>query len=436
MERQLSTTISEVLRFVEENDVKFIRLAFCDLFGCQKNISIMPGELEHAFSEGISFDASAVSGFGDIKNSDLFLRPDADTLSLLSWRPQQGRVARFYCNIFEPDGSPFALDGRALLKNIEDRCRAMGYECKIGAECEFYLFKTDENGEPTYTPLDSGGYFDMAPLDKAENVRREICLTLEDMGLEPESSHHEQGPGQNEIDFRFSDPLRSADGFMTFKTVVKVIAARNGLFASFLPKPIADKSGSGMHVNLSLSSHGSNIFADKQFKQQRESFIAGVLDKAREISLFLNPIPNSYKRLGKFEAPRYVSWSEGNRSQLIRIPAEMGKRSRIELRSADAAVNPYLAYALILNAGLLGMEKQLVLKQKNDLDLFTASEEAKNKLDPLPSSLKEAVDLARNSAFVKNTLGDAMFYKYISSKEKEAEGQADSDNIDYYFKII
>lgn len=431
-----STTRAEVLRFVEENDVKFIRLIFCDLFGVQKNISIMPADLETAFTDGISFDASAILGFRSVEDSDLFLKPEPATLTLLPWRPQQGRVARFYCSVVRPDGSPFERDSRTALSRAVERCRRAGFECKVGAECEFYLFKTDENGNPAYEPIDSGGYFDMAPLDRGENVRREICLALEDMGLSPESSHHEQGPGQNEIDFRFSDALSSADDFMTLKTAVKAIAARNGLFASFMPKPFPDKSGSGLHINLSLHKNGQNIFSGGA-SPERDGFLAGILAHSREMSLFLNSVPNSYERLGECEAPGFVSWSARNRSGLVRLPAASPARSRMELRSPDPAVNPYLAYALVISAGLDGIEKGMSLPPAADYDATKALPGA---LTPLPQSLSEAADEAERSDFVKAALGEELLAKFVEQKRLEAgayDGAGDKTRINslYFPKL-
>lgn len=426
MELNTSSAHTDILQFVAENDVKFIRLAFCDLFGMQKNISILADEMETAFADGVSFDASAIAGFCGVADSDLLLKPDPSTILLLPWRPQQGRVARFYCSIYRPDGHPFAYDTRAMLRRAVDDCRKAGYECRIGAESEFYLFKTDEDGEPTRQPFDKGGYFDMAPLDKGENIRREICLTLEEMGLHPESSHHEQGPGQNEIDFRFADALSSADDFLTFKTAVKAIATRNGLFASFLPKPLMGKSGSGLHINLSLHRGGENIFQEgSRYSAERNSFLAGILAKAREISLFLNPITNSYERLGELEAPGYASWSKGNRSQLIRIPAASPLRSRMELRSPDGALNPYLAYTLIIKAGLWGMEQELPLPKSTDFNLYEASDSLKSQLPSLPRTLKEALEEAERSDFVRQTLGRELVQKYADQKRKELDHPAD-----------
>jgi len=412
----------EVLEFVRENDVKFVRLAFCDLLGFQKNISIMPDGLMSAFEDGVSFDAHAVTGFGDVTESDLLLFPDPPTLSVLPWRPGPGRVVRFFCSIKNPNGSPFPYDARNLLKDAERRCREMGYLCRIGVECEFYLFKNGDDGEPTGVTLDRGGYCDMQPLDKGENIRREICLTLEEMGIEPESSHHEQGPGQNEIDFKFSSALGCADRFLTFKSVVKAVAARNGLYASFMPKPILEAPGSGAHVNISLTQNGVNVFKNRDdgHSDAAENFIAGVLAKTPEMTLFLNPLANSYERFGEFEAPKYVSWSHHNRSQLVRIPAATGKKVRMELRSPDPSLNPYLAFALILSAGLDGIENGTALPPPLDIDLYAADESLTKDLVKLPDSLDKSIALVENSGFVKQVIGKELLKKYIAIKKDEA----------------
>jgi len=418
----MKSTANEVLAFVEENDVKFIRLSFCDIFGLQKNISIMANELQSAFDNGVSFDAHAIRGFRDVRHSDLLLFPDPATLAVLPWRPGTGRVARLYCDIKNPDGSDFAHDGRYLLTQVVRQAERMGYTCKIGAECEFYLFRTDENGKPTDIPFDDGGYLDIAPLDRGEDVRREICLTLEEMGISPETSHHEQGPGQNEIDFKFSDALECADNLQSFKSVVKAIAARGGLFASFMPKPIPDAPGNGLHVNLSLSQNGRNIFRNlnEGHCSVAESFIAGVLDKTPEITAFLNPTANSYERFGRFEAPQYVSWSHQNRSQLIRIPAAIGEKVRMELRSPDPSLNPYLAFALTIAAGLDGIDRELVLPAELDADLYTADEQVTRDLTALPDSLSSALALAENSKFIGGVIGEELLAKYIAAKRVEA----------------
>ena len=432
----MTTTINEVLEFVKENDVKFIRLGFCDPLGFQKNISVMPEELKSAFENGIPFDASAIKGFNDVSNSDLLLFPDPATLTVLPWRPTPGRVVRFYCDIKNPDGSIFKHDSRYLLKRVIKRCEDMGYVCKIGAECEFYLFKTDENGDPTDITLDKGGYLDISPLDKGENIRREICLCLKEMDIKPETSHRERGPGQNEIDFKFSDALICADNLLTFKSVVKAIASRNGLFASFMPKPILNAAGSGLHVNLSLSKNGFNIFktGSGEYSKISESFIAGILEKIPEITLFLNPIANSYERFGDFEAPKYVSWSHQNRSQLIRIPAAFGEKIRMELRSPDPALNPYLAFALITAAGLEGIEKNSPLSAAVNSNLYSIDENITKSLTLLPNTLDKAISLAENSKFIKSVLGEELLLKYLTIKKAEATAFSASLNKNNFFR--
>ena len=429
------TTTHEVLEFVKENNVKFIRLGFCDLLGVQKNISIMPEELPSAFENGVSFDAHAIKGFRDVTKSDLLLFPDPATLTVLPWRPGPDRVVRLYCDIKNPDKSVFAGDSRYLLKRVIKRSEDMGYVCKIGAECEFYLFKTDEKGEPTTETLDKGGYLDISPLDRGENIRREICLCLEEMNVAPEASHHEQGPGQNEITFKFSDVLEAADNLLTFKSAVKAIAARNGLFASFMPKPILSKSGSGLHVNISLSQNGFNIFKNAgEHSKIAESFMAGILERAPEMTLFLNPITNSYERFGKNEAPKYVSWSHQNRSQLVRIPAAVGEKVRMELRSPDPSLNPYLAFAFILSAGLDGIDNGLSLSSAIDVDLYKADKSITGDLAALPDSLNNAIELARNSSFIKNIIDHEVLSKYLSIKTDEVNEFAQSEDKYNFYK--
>jgi glutamine synthetase len=431
----MNQTIEDVIAFVKENDVQFIRLAFCDLFGLYKNISIMPEELADAFEKGVSIDGHAIRGFRQAVKSDLLLVPDPATLSILPWRPGPGRVIRFYCDIHNPDHSGFLFDSRSVLKNLIRRSENNGYVCQVGAECEFYLFKTDENGDPIETPLDQGGYMDISPLDKGENIRREICLSLKEMGLKPEASHHEQGPGQNEIDFRFSDALTCADHFLTFKSVVKAIAMRNGLFASFMPKPIPDAPGNGMHVNLSLCRNGMNAFSrtSDHLTAVAEHFIAGILARIPEITVFLNPLINSYDRLGVFEAPRYVSWSHQNRSQLIRIPAAAGEKVRMELRSPDPSLNPYLAFALILAAGLDGIENEMTLPPPVDLDLLSPSCQA-DSLAALPSSLGEAIGLAKSSSFVRSVIGSELLSVYLAEKEAEEAAFRKSESPEAFYR--
>lgn len=391
-------TADEVFDFVEQEDVKFIRLTFCDTHGKQKNISILPSELKRAFEDGISFDASAIRGFGGEEKSDLLLFPDPSTLNILPWRPSHGKVVRMFCDIRRPDGSPFARDSRTILRRAVADAKAKGITVCFGAEIEFYLFKTDESGEPTKIPFDRAGYMDVAPEDKGENVRREICLTLLDMGIQPESSHHEEGPGQNEIDFRYSDALTAADDAMNFITVVKAAALRNGLYADFSPKPLENESGNGLHINLSVKSRDGKDYAP--------AFMAGVMAHIKELTAFLNPVPESYLRFGKCKAPKYIAWSRENRSQLVRIPAAKGEYERFELRSPDPAANPYLAYALLIYAGLDGIEKNLTPPPEVSLNLHALSDEDAKGLDTLPASLDEAVALAEHSEFVQRVLGE------------------------------
>ncbi len=383
----------EVMQYVVEEDVKFIRLAFCDVFGRQKNISIMPDELDRAFTYGIAFDASAIAGFGDEAHSDLFLHPDPETLTWLPWRPEHGKVVRMFCSITYPDGKPFECDTRSLLKKAVDDAAEAGYTFYFGAEQEFYLFELDEKNQPTKTPYDRAGYMDIAPEDKGENVRREICLTLEQMGIRPESSHHEEGPGQNEIDFRYTEALTAADNVMTFQTVVKTVARRNGLFADFSPKPLPDDPGNGFHINMSVRPDVSS--------EKLTHMIAGVLDKAIPMTVFLDPTEDSYRRLGQRKAPRYVSWSAENRSQLVRIPAASKEFRRAELRSPDPLANPYIAFALLIWAGLDGIQKQTELPKPVDINLFKADAKAVSGLTKLPETIADAKAAAQNDGFIK-----------------------------------
>ena len=390
----------EVMQYITEEDVKFIRLAFCDVYGKQKNVSVMPQELERAFSEGIAIDASAVAGFGGEVESDLLLHPVPSTISLLPWRPEHGRVVRMYCTVTYPDGRPFVSDTRSILRRAVEEAAKEGLSFAFGTEMEFYLFCRDADGAPTKTPYDRAGYMDIAPDDKGEHIRREICLMLEQMGIQPESSHHESGPGQNEIDFRYSDPLTAADNAITFRAVVRTVASQNGLCASFQPKPLSDRDGSGMHINISARDGGTADLLP--------TVIAGLLDKIAEITLFLNPSEESYRRLGCDKAPRYITWSDENRSQLIRIPAAVGEQRRAELRSADSTANPYLAYALLIYAGLYGISHKLALPPASDFNLYTAPAQALQTLQALPDSLGEAIALAETSPFVRAHLPESV----------------------------
>ncbi len=384
----------EVMQYVEEEDVKFIRLAFCDVFGKQKNISIMPDELSRAFEYGIAFDASSITGFGDETHSDLLLYPEAETLMPLPWRPEHGRVVRMFCSIYYPDGKPFECDTRSLLKKAVEEAKRAGYHFTFGAEQEFYLFELDNDDKPTKIPYDKAGYMDLAPEDRGENIRREICLTLEQMGIHPESSHHEEGPGQNEIDFRYSDPLSAADNTMTFQTVVKTVCRRNGIDVDFTPKPLENEPGNGFHINMSVKSDNGT--------DHLYTMIAGILKKIREMTAFLNITENSYMRFGRNKAPKYVSWSSENRSQLIRIPAAIGEYRRAELRSPDPMANPYLAFALMIYAGLYGIENKLDLPPVADINLYKADIEILSKFEKLPETLIEARKIALESDFIKS----------------------------------
>ena len=383
----------EVLQYIQEEDVKFIRLTFCDVFGKQKNISIMPQELSRAFEYGIAIDGSAIIGFGDETHSDLLLHPDAETIMTLPWRPEHGRVVRMFCSISYPDGKPYECDSRSLLIQAVKHAEEAGFHFAFGAEQEFYLFNLDEKDNPTKEPYDNAGYMDIAPEDKGENIRREICLTLEQMGIRPESSHHEEGPGQNEIDFRYSEPITAADNAMTFQTIVRTVAHRNGLFADFSPKPLENGPGNGFHINMSVKASDDS--------DNLHYMIAGILDKIEDITVFLNPTEQSYQRFGNHKAPKYISWSSENRSQLIRIPAAVGEYRRAELRSPDSMANPYLAFTLMIYAGLYGIENKLELPMVADINLFKAGEETLKKYKKLPQDLESACKIAKNSDFIK-----------------------------------
>ena len=397
-------TKDEIIQYVSEEDVKFIRLAFCDVFGVQKNIAIMPEELPRAFEYGIAIDASAIRGFGDVVNSDLLLHPDPDTLAELAWRPETGKVVRMYADITYPDGTPFECDTRTLLKQAIKTAELQGYTFAFGEEQEFYLFKLDDIDNRTYEPYDNAGYMDIAPEDRGENIRREICLTLEKMGIHTERSHHEEGPGQNEIDFRYSDPLTAADNALTFQMVVKTIARRNGLYADFSPKPLKEAPGNGCHINVSVKP--SDNFMNLNY------MIAGILDKIQEMTLFFNPKDESYSRFGGNKAPRYISWSAENRSQLIRIPAAQGEYCRAELRSPDNLANPYLSFALLIHAGLYGINNRLALPDPVNENLQNADPETIRNLRKLPETLKEAASLANSSSFVKSLIPQSIIDTY------------------------
>lgn len=418
-------TAQDLLDFVEDNDVKFIRFAFCDIFGVQKNIAVLAGDLPKALADGVAFDGSSIAGFMNVEESDLVLRPDLSTMVILPWRPTEGRVMQLLCEVNRPDGQAFAGNCRGILRQVVQQYEALGLCCNIGAECEFYLFETDDRGRPTRTPIDRGGYFDVAPLDAGENMRREIALTMEEMGLAPEHSHHESGHGQNEVDFHYASALRTADNVMLFKQIVRATATRNGLYASFLPKPLGDQAGSGLHINLSLSRDGKNLFeGDIHPDSLPGNFMAGILAHARELTAFTNPLPNSYTRFGSCEAPRYVSWSRQNRSQLVRIPAVQGSSCRMELRSPDPACNPYLAFAVILAAGLDGIARKLTLPAPVNKNLFAPG--AAQGLESLPLSLEEAVAEARTSSWLREWLPADLTDRYYAEQLRRCRELADA----------
>ncbi|EWM54342.1 glutamine synthetase family protein [Ruminococcus flavefaciens] len=431
----MSFSPKEILKFVEENDVKFIRLTFCDMFGSLKNVAIMPNELPRAFEYGIPFDASCIAE----SCSDLLLVPDISTLSVLPWRPKSGRVVRFFCSLKNTDGSDYVGDMRTELTDYINKLRLDGYSCEMGTKCEFYLFELDERGEPTKIPHDKGGYLDVAPLDKCENARREICLSLEEMGMSPKSSCHKHGPAQNEIEFRESEPITAADNMVHYKTVVKSIAAQNGLFASFMPKPLPDEHGSALSISISLRKGGENIFGNdiNTMPYEGKCFISGILGRMREITAFLNCTTNSYKRFGIGYAPKYVNWSSENRSQLIRVPKPVGISPRIEIRSADACCNPYITFKLILAAGIEGINT-------GDCSLFESAVhmgEEKNVFQKLPSSLDEAAAIAADSEFVERTLSSEIRSNIFSQLERQISDYAaapDKDRFEEesYFKFV
>lgn len=388
-------TADEVLQFVEEEDVKFIKLAFCDAKGNQKNISIPSDRLPDVMRGGLPFDAEGIPGFGGIEKTDLVLFPIPSTMSILPWRPSSGRVARMFCDIRSGDGSPFA-DSREILKTAVMAAAKEGIACKIGAKFEFYLLINDEYGNETKVPYDRAGYMDVAPYDKGENVRRDMCLTLGEMGITPERSHHEAGPGQNQIDFKPNDALCAADDAITFKNVIKSIAAGYGLTACFHPKPFDGEAGSGLHIDMWLKPSDSGRDADFS------AFMSGILSHIVDITVFLNPTEASYARMGEMKAPKYVSWSRENRSQLVRLPAQGEGYDHIELRSPDCKINPYLAYALLIYAGLDGLKKGLTVPESVDADLNGADKKITGKLKSLPLSLDEARLAAAKSGFVRS----------------------------------
>ena len=420
-------TKEDIIRIVKEEDVKFIRMQFTDIFGQLKNVAITASQIEKAVNNQIMLDGSSIEGFVRINESDQYLYPDLNSFLIFPWRPPHGKVARLICDVHNPDGSSFVGDPRGVLKRVLEKAKSMGFDTfNVGPEAEFFLFQTDEEGKPTTKTNDEAGYFDLGPLDHGEPTRREICLALEQMGFEIEASHHEVAQGQHEIDFKYAEALDCADKIMTFKLAVKTLAQRNGLHATFMPKPIFGICGSGMHVNMSLFRNGKNVFYDesgeKKLSKEAYSFIAGILAHMKGMAAITNPLVNSYKRLVPgYEAPCYMAWSASNRSALIRIPAARGQSTRVELRCPDPTCNPYLALAVCLAAGLDGIEKGMTPPAEITDNIFemTPATRKRRGIEALPGSLEEALVYLKKDKLIMNTLGEHVSSQYIAGKEAE-----------------
>ncbi|MDO5541155.1 MAG: type I glutamate--ammonia ligase [Eubacteriales bacterium] len=419
-------TKQDVIRLVQEEDVEFIRLQFTDIFGTMKNVAITASQLEKALDNKCMFDGSSIEGFVRIEESDMYLHPDLDTFTIFPWRPQQGKVARLICDIYRPDGTAFEGDPRYVLKQTLKEAAEMGYQFDVGPECEFFLYHTDDNGQPTTITHEKAGYFDLGPVDLGENARRDMVMTLENMGFEIEASHHEVAPAQHEIDFHYDDALTTADNIMTFKLAVKTIAKRHGLHATFMPKPKAGINGSGMHINMSLSKDGKNIFADPTdangLSIEAYYFIGGLMKHVRCMSAITNPLVNSYKRLVPgYEAPVYIAWSARNRSPLIRIPGIRGEGARVELRNPDPSSNPYLVLAVCLAAGLDGIKNKIMPPAGVDRNIFSMSEVERNELgiEMLPNNLLAAVEEMEKDPFICGVLGEHVSKNYCRAKREE-----------------
>lgn len=419
-------TREDIIQLVEEEDVEFIRLQFTDIFGNLKNMAITASQLEKALNNECMFDGSSIEGFARIEESDMYLYPDLGTWEIFPWRPQQGKVARLICDVYRPNGQPFEGDPRFILKKAVKKAKELGYTFEVGPECEFFLFNTDENAMPTTITHEQAGYFDLGPMDFGENARRDMVLTLEEMGFEIEASHHEVAPAQHEIDFRYDEALATADNIMTFKLAVKTIARRHGLHATFMPKPKFGVNGSGMHINMSLSREGRNIFADEKdgmgLSREAYYFIGGIIRHMKGMTAITNPLVNSYKRLVPgYEAPVYIAWSATNRSPLIRIPASRGEGTRIELRCPDPSANPYLALAVCLRAGLDGIENHILPPDSVDRNIFRMTEEEKRAggIEEIPGTLIEAISHMEADGFIRDVLGDHVYRKYIAAKKEE-----------------
>ncbi len=418
----------DIVNMVREEDVAFIRLQFTDIFGTLKNVAITPSQLLKALSGKVMFNGASIEGFARIEESDMFLVPDLDTFAIFPWRPQQGKVARMICNVRRSDGTPFEGDSRYILQKALAEAEKDGYTLNVGTECEFFLFQTDDDGNPTTNTREQAGYFDLGPIDFGENARRDIVLALEEMGFEIESSHHEAAPSQHEVDFHYDEALKTADNIQTFRLAVRTIARQHGLHATFMPKPKAGVDGSGMHLNFSLYTRdGRNVFANEEnpteISTEAMYFIGGIMKHIKGMSAILNPLVNSYKRLiPGYEAPVYISWGEQNRSPLIRIPyADTDEGKRIELRSPDPAANPYLALAVCLRAGLEGIRNKIMPPSPvtGNVALLSDKERAELGVSQLPATLIEAVNEFDRDDFIKDALGRHICTKYIEAKKSE-----------------
>ncbi len=403
----MNKTEQELMTYIEEEDVKFIRLTFCDVRGVQKNISIQPSELERAFEKGIGIDASYIFGFGGDYGKDIWLHPEPDTITVLPWRPEHGKVVRMFCTLTYSDGSPVETDTRSFLHRAVRYAQSKGYRFNFKSELQFYLFKTDDSGDSTGIPYDKAGYMDIAPLDKGENVRREICLTLEQMGIKPESSHHEAGPGQNEIDFRYADPITAADNTVTFLGVVRTLAARNGLYADFSPKPIEGQAGSALHITVSVKANSGDDVTD--------SAISGILHNIAGMTVFLNPTADSFHRFGQHKAPKYITWSESNRAQLVSARLNENGIRCAQLRSPDPEANPYLAYALIIYAILDGIDSKRELPKPVDEDFLQSQSEIQEEPARLPDNLESARVEAKKSPFINQFVPSSIIRLYCAN---------------------
>ncbi len=417
----------DILRLIREEDVQFIRMQFTDLFGQLKNVAVTASQIQRALDGEIMLDGSSIQGSVRVEESDQYLKPDPNTFAILPWRPQYGKVARMICSVHNPDGSPFDGDPRNVLKRELKAVKDMGLTLNVGPELEFFLFLTDEDGNPSTRTADKAGYFDLGPLDHGESTRREVTLALEKMGIAVEASHHEAAAGQHEIDLKYADALTAADNIMTLKLAVKTLAQKNGLHATFMPKPLRDAAGNGMHINFSLFQNGRNVFYDENDPEKlsllARQFIAGLLEHAQGFCALANPLVNSYKRMvAGYEAPCCLTWSSANRSALIRIPVPRGQGTRVELRSPDPACNPYLTLAACLAAGLDGIRRELAPPPEIAGNLYNMPPEelAARQIRNLPASLEDALRAMEEDPVVMKALGPYAV-RYLEGKRQEWE---------------